>query len=211
MESPRDHARDLAYLRDLLGHDPVLERAYADARSVPGRPSISPEAGRLLEILARLVAATRALEIGAGAGYSGIWIARGLTEGGRLETIELSEENAEVCRTNYEAAGVGDRVEIRLGAALDVLPGLDGPYDLCFMDAVKSEYPGYLDHARRLVRRGGLICADNVLWQGTVSDPSVREPSTDAVREFNRRIFEDPGLVSHIVPVGDGLSVSVVL
>ncbi len=211
MESPRDHERDLAYIRDLLGQDPVLERAYADARSVPGRPSISPEAGRLLEILVRLVGATRALEVGAGAGYSGIWIARGLAEGGRLETIELSEENAAVCRTNYEAAGVDEQVEIRLGAALDVLPGLEGPYDLCFMDAVKSEYPDYLDHARRLVRRGGLICADNVLWQGTVSDPSVREPSTDAVREFNRRIFEDPGLVSHVVPVGDGLSVSVVL
>ena len=116
-----------------------------------------------------------------------------------------------MCRANYQAAGVADRVEILIGAALEVLPHLEGPYDLCFMDAVKSEYPSYLDHARRLVRSGGAICADNVLWQGTVSDPSVREPSTDAVREFNRRIFEDPGLVSHIVPVGDGLSVSIVL
>ena len=211
MEAPRDHERDLGYVRDRLGHDPVLARAYADARSVPGRPSISPEAGRLLEVLVRLTGATRILEIGAGAGYSGIWIARGLAPSGRLETIELSEENADVCRANYEAAGVAGRVEILLGAALEVLPRLEGPYDLCFMDAVKSEYPSYLDHARRLVRPGGAICADNVLWQGTVSDPSVREPSTDAVREFNRRIFEDPGLVSNIVPVGDGLSVSIVL
>jgi caffeoyl-CoA O-methyltransferase len=212
MASPRDAERDLAYVRGLTAvEDEPLRAAYADARSAPGRPSVSPESGRTLELLARLIGATRALEIGAGAGYSGIWIARGLAPGGRLETIELSEENAEVCRANYRAGGVEDRVHIHVGAALDVLPRLAGPYDLCFIDAVKTEYPAYLEHALNLVRPGGMICADNVLWQGLVSGPDAGDESTEAVRAFNRRIASDPALVSHVLPLGDGLSVSVVV
>ena len=211
MEAERDHRRDLEYLRrTMAGEDDALAKAYEDSRSVPGRPSVSPESGRMLFLLARLIRAERALEVGAGAGYSGIWIARGLARDGLLESIEISEENAAVCRQNYEAAGVADRVELRLGAALDVLPGLDGPYDLCFIDAVKSEYPAYLDHAVRLVRPGGVICGDNVLWQGKVSDERENDQETVAVREFNRRLAEDPALESHILPLGDGLSVSVV-
>ena len=211
MAAARDTDRDLEYIRGLTAaEDDAVAKAYADSRSVRGRPSVSPEAGRLLEVLTRAIGATAALEVGAGAGYSGIWIARGLADGGRLQTIEISDENAQVCRENYAAAGVADRVEVLLGPALDVLPGLEGPYDLCFIDAVKTEYPRYLEHALRLVRPGGLICADNVLWQGGVSDPSVRDAETDAVREFNGRIATDPRLRSHIVPVGDGLSVSVV-
>ncbi|MCA1727643.1 MAG: O-methyltransferase [Actinobacteria bacterium] len=211
MAAERDPRRDLEYIRALTApQDDALTKAYADARSVGGRPSVSPESGRMLEVLTAAIGARRALEIGAGAGYSGIWIAKGLPAGGRLETIEISEENAKVCRENYAAAGVDERVEILMGAALDVLPGLGGPYDLCFIDAVKHEYPAYLDHALRLVRPGGIICADNVLWQGGVSNPEVADQDTAAVREFNRRIVEDPRHRSHVLPVGDGLSVSVV-
>jgi predicted O-methyltransferase YrrM len=212
MAAERDHERDLEYIRGLTAtEDTALQKAYADARSVRGRPSVSPESGRTLEILAAAIGARRALEVGAGAGYSGIWIARGMGPEGRLETIELSQGNAEICVENYLAAGVRDRVAVLLGAALEVLPELEGPYDLCFIDAVKREYPQYLDHALRLVRPGGLICADNVLWQGGVSDPTVDDEDTRAVREFNRRIATDPRLLSHILPMGDGLSVSLVV
>lgn len=211
MAAQRDPERDLAYLRDLTAsEDEILTKAYADARSVRGRPSISPESGRTLELLTAAIGARRALEIGAGAGYSGVWIARGLPPDGQLETIELSQGNAALCVENYSAAGVRDRVQVLLGAALEVLPDLEGPYDLCFIDAVKREYPAYLDHALRLVRPGGLICADNVLWQGGVSDPAVDDEDTNAVREFNRRIATEPRLRSIILPLGDGLSVSLV-
>jgi len=211
MDASRDLRRDLEYIRRVMAvEDEALAKAYADSRSVGGRPSVSPESGRTLFLLGRLVRAERALEVGAGAGYSGIWIARGLEDGGRLETIEISEGNAAVCRKNYGLAGVADRVEIRLGAALEVLPTLDGPYDLCFIDAVKSEYPAYLDHALRLVRPGGVIAGDNVLWMGKVSDDDENDQDTVAVREFNRRLAEDPMLDSHILPLGDGLSASVV-
>lgn len=208
---PRDPDRDLDYIRALTAaEDEPLRRAGEDARAVAGRPSVSPEAGRMLQVLTAALGVRRALEIGAGAGYSGIWIARGLADGGRLETIEISEENARVCRHNYAAAGVADRVQIRVGPALEVLPTLEGAYDLCFIDAVKTEYPAYLDHALRLVRPRGVICADNVLWQGGVWDPEVRDQATLGIREFNRRIATDPGLTSHILPLGDGLSVSLV-
>jgi predicted O-methyltransferase YrrM len=208
----RDAERDLDYIRALTAaEDQALRTAGRDARAVAGRPSVSPEAGRTLQLLTAATGVRRALEIGAGAGYSGIWIARGLRSDGRLETIELSEENAQVCRKNYAAAGVGGRVEIRLGAALEVLPTLKGPYDLCFIDAVKAEYPGYLGHAMRLVRPGGLICADNVLWQGTVWDPRATDDAVEGVRAFNRRIASSPKLLSHILSLGDGLSVSLVL
>jgi len=211
MAAPHDWQRDLRYIADLFAaEDGALDKAYGDARAVPGRPSVSAAAGKALLLLTRAIGAGRALEIGAGAGYSGIWIARGLAPGGRLQTLEVSEQNAAACRENYAAAGVDDRIEILIGAALDVLPTLDPPYDLCFIDAVKREYPAYLDHALRLVQPGGLILADNVLWSGRVSDPDQHDDDTVAIREFNQRLAEDDRLASLVLPLGDGLSVSLV-
>ncbi|HZB58797.1 MAG TPA: O-methyltransferase, partial [Actinomycetota bacterium] len=137
------------------------------------------------------------------------WIARGLVPKGILTTIEADPGHQRLAKETYEEAGVPSRIRAILGRALDVLPRLtDGGYDLAFLDAVKSEYPEYLEHALRLVRPGGVIIADNVLWSGRVADPKVTDPDTEGLRAYARRIAADDRLDSVILTVGDGLAVS---
>lgn len=174
-----------AYVRDLfLPHDNVLEAALQRAHNAGLRSiQVSPEAGRLLGILARAVGAKRILEIGTLGGYSAIHLARALPNDGRLITLELDPHHAEVARQNLAAAGVADRVDVRLGAALDLLPTLatDEPFDMAFIDADKDSYPAYLDWSLRLVRPGGLIVADNALPRGGGSiDAMNRAAASDS-------------------------------
>jgi predicted O-methyltransferase YrrM len=198
-----------AYLAELTaGEDDVLRHAR-DRASAGGMPPVSADAGAFLRFAAAWVNGLAAVEIGSGAGYSGIWIARGLAPKGILTTIEADPEHQRLARDSYEEAGVLSRVRSILGRALDVLPRLsDGAYDLAFLDAVKAEYPEYLEHALRLVRPGGVILADNVLWSGRVADDKVDDPDTEGLRAFARRIATDARLDSVILTVGDGLSVS---
>ena len=174
-----------------------------------GMPPVSTDAGAFLRFAASWVGAQAAVEIGSGAGYSGVWIARGLAPKGILTTIEADPGHQRLAKETYEEAGVPSRIRAILGRALDVLPRLtDGGYDLAFLDAVKSEYPEYLEHALRLVRPGGVIIADNVLWSGRVADPKVTDPDTEGLRAYARRIAADDRLDSVILTVGDGLAVS---
>lgn len=190
--------------------DPVLREIneYLARDDVPIQ--VGPDGGRLLEVLCALTGARRVLELGALAGYSAIWMARALPNGGTVETVEIDPRRADTVRRFAGRAGVGERVHVHLGAALDVLPTLEGPYDLAFIDAVKTEYVAYLDELLRVMRPGGVICADNVRWGGRVADPRVTDADTEGLRVYLRRIAEDPRLLSTVVAVGDGLSVSVV-
>jgi predicted O-methyltransferase YrrM len=155
--------------------------------------------------------AQAAVEVGSGAGYSGIWLARGLPPKSMLTTIEADPEHQRLAKASYEEAGVSNRIRAILGRALDVLPRLsDQGYDLAFIDARKDEYPQYLDHALRLVRPGGVILADNVLWSGRVADPKATDPDTQALRLYAKRVAEDERLQSTILTIGDGLAVSLV-
>ena len=172
---------------------------------------VGADSGRLLQLLCTVTGARRVLEIGTLAGYSAIWMARGLGADGTVDTIEIDPGRASRARANAAAAGVGPQVNVLEGAALEALPGLDGPYDLAFMDAVKCEYPAYLDHLLRLVRPGGVICADNVIWGGKVADPGVTDADTDGLRTYLRRVASEPRLRSTVVPTGDGLAISVIL
>ena len=199
------------YLRSLFWEeDAVLTGLTADLAQRGPQIQVGPDEGRLLQQLVAAVRAERVLEVGTLFGYSAIWMARALPPHGRLDTIEYTDVHADAARTWVDRAGLGDRVEIHRGAALDVLPRLSGPYDVAFFDAAKAEYPAYLDHALRLVRPGGLILADNVLWLGRVADRTVNDPDISGIREYNRRIATDPRLMSTIVPVCDGLAISVV-
>jgi predicted O-methyltransferase YrrM len=137
-------------------------------------------------------------------------MARALPPGGHLDTIEFTPLHAGAAREWFERAGLGTRVTVHEGAALEVLPRLEGPYDLAFFDAAKAEYCDYLEHALRMVRPGGLILADNVFWNGRVASESDDE-DVRGIRDYNARIASDPRLSSSVIPVGDGLSVSVVL
>ena len=168
------------YVCEQLGlGDPATEAA-SKAIEAAGLPPIgvAPAQGKLLELLGRIVGARRILELGTLGGYSTIWLARSLPAGGRLVTIEFNPRFAEVARGNIAAAGLSELVEQRVGAALDVLPQLEGgePFDLIFIDADKGNYPAYIDWALKLSRPGTLIVADNVIGGGAIAAPDGHEP-----------------------------------
>jgi predicted O-methyltransferase YrrM len=199
------------YLSELTAiEDEPLHHARERA-AAGGMPPVSADTGAFLRLAARWVDAQAAVEIGSGAGYSGIWLARGLAAKGVLTTIEADPEHQRLAKASYQEAQVSNRVRAILGRGLEVLPRLsDGGYDLAFIDALKDEYPAYLDHALRLVRPGGVILADNVLWSGRVIDPKASDPDTEGLRLYARRISEEERLESVILTIGDGLAVSLV-
>lgn len=200
-----------AYLAAILPAPfPNMARVEKDIQA-ERRPAVGRQTGSALRALALTCGAKRILEVGTNVGYSGLWLCAGLAPGGRFEGIEIDDDLADRANANLrEALGTRAEIVIHRGAALDVLPRLEaGKYDLIFLDAVKSEYPYYLDHALRLLRPGGVLAADNIFWRGAVWTKSATDDDTVGVREYTRRIFADKRLTSTILPVEDGLSVSV--
>lgn len=186
-------------------------REEADRTGLPPI-SISADTGRLLQVLLLAVGARRVLEVGTLGGYSAIWIARALPAGGSLLSIELDAKHAEFAARYVRRAGLDGMVDIRVGRALDVLASLDGEqFDAIFLDADKEPLPTYFEWGLRLVRRGGLIIADNALWGGRVVDERVDDEATRGVRELNRRMATDPRVAGILVPTHDGVAVGVVL
>lgn len=187
----------------LLPPDPALDAALAasEAAGLP-RIAVTPNQGKLLELLARIHKAKRILELGTLGGYSTIWLARGLPRDGRLVTLERDSRYAEVARASIARAGFADVVEIRVGPALQTLPELHaegaGPFDMIFIDADKQSYPGYLQWSLKLSRAGTLIVADNVVRAGAILDPEA--PDTDdrgsaaGARGFYEALAADPRL-----------------
>lgn len=200
--------RITTYLRDFAPETDALRQARTDGDDA-GIPSVSPEAGALLAWCARLVGARHAVEIGTGGGYSGLWLLTGMAARGSLTTIELDPEHQAVAQRAFADAGVADRVRSMLGPALAVLPKLaDDHYELVFLDAASAEYGEYLPHAKRLLRPGGVLLAGGVL-RSDVTDPEDSDPDAQAQRSFARTVRDDPELDATIVPVGEGLLVSV--
>ena len=173
----------------LIPPDPVLESALESSRAA-GLPaiSVSPNQGKLLEILARMLGARSILEIGTLGAYSTIWLARGMQAGGRLITLESDPAHATVARANIVRAGLGSVVELRLGSASDTLPQISaerlGPFDLIFIDADKKNIPSYFEWALRLSRPGSIIVVDNVVRDGRVIDSRSDDPDIQGVRRF---------------------------
>lgn len=181
----------------LLDEDEAL-RGAVKAAEAAGLPAIqvSPPQGKLLQLLVRLVGAKRILEFGTLGGYSAILMARALPADGRLITLEARPEYAEVARRSIERAGVGDRVEVRVGPALEALPALAeegvGPFDLVFIDADKVNTPNYFSWALDRTRAGGLIVADNVVRDGSLGDPADPDEATVAQRRLHEELRGDP-------------------
>lgn len=162
--------------------------------------------GRVLEMLVFLSGATRVLEIGTFSGYSSISMAAGLPDGGHIISCDISEKHAEVARRHIEANGLSDRIEVRVGPALETLADLDGPFDFVFIDADKGNYSNYFEAVLPKLSDRGVIAVDNTLWSGRVVDPQDDEPDTVAIREFNQRIADDPRVVNVILTVRDGIT-----
>ena len=185
-------------------------REDADRSGLPPI-SISPDEGRLLQVLLRAVGARRVLEVGTLGGYSAIWMARALPPDGRVLTLEIEPKHADFARRYLARAGVADRVEVRVGRALDILPALDGErFDAVFLDADKEPLPTYFEWALRLLRPSGLLVADNALWGGKVLDGRVDDEATRGVREFNRRLATDARITGIVVPTHDGVGIGIV-
>lgn len=174
-------------------------------------PIADPEVALFLEITARSIKAKKALEIGMAIGYSVIHLARGMGDDGVVVTIEPSDEMIKAASGYFERANLSDRVQIKRGKALDVMPHLTDTFDLLYLDAVKEEYAQYLDLGLPLLRPGGVVIVDNLLWGGRVAQPASAndESSTIALREFNPYFINHPQLRSEILSVGDGLGYAV--
>ncbi len=209
------------YIEDLFNpNDEELADALKESQR-NGLPEIhvSPNEGKLLYILAKISGAKKALEIGTLGGYSTIWLARALPDGGRVLSLEYEAKHAEVARANIARAGLADRVEVRVGAALDLLPQIqasgEGPFDLFFIDADKVNYPAYLEWAIKLSRPGSVILSDNLIRDGAVIEPPADDPAAAATARFNRMLATNPRLESIIVPIirenTDGLGITVVV
>lgn len=177
----------------VVGPDAALDAALADS-DVAGLPQIavSPTQGKLLHLLARTHGARRILEIGTLGGYSTIWLARALPPGGELITLEYEEKHADVARANIARAGLADRVEVRVGAALDLLPTLTGPFDMSFIDADKQNNPAYFRAALGLSRPGSVIIVDNVVRGGRVADKNTTDPAVLGTRELAELLATEP-------------------
>ena len=203
--------RRQAFLEAWLPEDDVLlaaRRRGAELGAVP----IGPGGGAALRFLAASISARAVVEIGTGAGVSGLWLLRGMAPDGVLTTIDIEAEHHRAAKEAFAEASIPpNRARLITGRALDVLPRLtDGAYDLVFGDAAKGEYPDYLAAALRLLRPGGLVVFDNALWHDRVPDSSARDPETVAVRELLRTVRDDERLVPVLLGAGDGLLAAVV-
>jgi len=203
--------------RYLSGLNRQVDRVLADiAQQGEARklPLVDAEVGALLQVLARATGARHILEIGTAIGYSGIWLARALPPGGMLLTIEMNAERAREARANFERATVADRTSVIVGDAQRMLAKVAGPFDLIFQDGDKVQYEPMLDRLVQLLRPGGLLVTDNVLWDGEVVPDFIRSPrrdpkDTEAIAAYNERINTHPMLMTATVPLRDGLAIAV--
>lgn len=177
--------------------------------------AVSPSVGRFLMLLAKLADARTIIEVGTLAGYSGTWLARGMHAEGKLITLEPVEKHAAFAEAGFAACGLADRVEVRRTTGLDGLPALvnelgPGSVDLVFLDAVKSEYPDYLPHAKGLLRPGGLLAADNALGSNDwwIGEPAGNQPAHDGADRLNRMLAEDPEFDAACLPIREGVTVA---
>lgn len=195
--------------------DDLLKRmpSEAEAKGIP-LIHISPEQGKFLQVLMGAVGAKKVLEVGSLFGYSTLWMARALPADGKLITVELSPLHAETTRANIAAADLSDKVEVRQGDAREVLPQLadEGPFDLAFIDAEKAQYVDYFEQVMQLMRKGGLVIADNASANGRAwqAEPQENRDHVLAIRALNQRMASDPRLTSVLVPISDGMCVGVV-
>ena len=199
-----------ASLRDL----PVLKRLREETAKHPrARMQISPEQGQFMQLIARLMGARRCIEVGVFTGYSSLAVALALPADGHILACDVSEEFTAVARRYWKEAGVESKIELRLAPALETLDGRlkageAGSYDLAFIDADKSNYSGYYERILKLLRPGGLILVDNVLWSGAVIDKKDKSEDTVAIRAFNEALQRDERIDVSLLPIGDGLTLA---
>lgn len=196
--------REDAHLRALR------EETAAHPRAVM---QISAEQGQFLGLLTELIGARKTLEVGVFTGYSAMWVAQAMGPAGRVVALDISEEFTSIARKHWANAGIADRIDLHIAPAAESLAklvddGESGTFDFAFIDADKTAYDTYYEYALKLLRPGGLIAIDNVLWSGKVIDPSDTTADTEALRALNIKIAADPRVTVNLVPIGDGLTLA---
>ena len=197
------------YLYSMLPRrDEVLAEMEAEA-AANKVPIVGPAVARILQQLAIMINAKNVFEMGSAIGYSTIWWARAVGDGGRVIYTDGDAKNAERARGYFKRAGVADKIAIETGDALELLSEQKQEFDIIFNDVDKEDYPRVLRMVAPRLRKGGLFITDNVLWSGRVADENSSDPRTKAIQEFNRALYNHPDFLTTILPVRDGVSVSV--
>lgn len=204
------------YLKSVsLREPPILQRLRLETSRYPlANMQIAPEQGQFMALLIELMGAARALEVGVFTGYSALWTALALPPEGKLVACDIDESCTKVAQRYWKEAGVADKIDLRLAPAMETMNwlisvGEEESYDFIFIDADKESYLAYYEGALRLLRAGGLIAVDNVLWSGKVADPGANEPSTLALRRFNEMLYRDSRVNISMLPVADGLTLAI--
>ncbi len=193
----------------------VLKQLRVETSLLPNSGmQIAPEQGQFMALLVELIGARKVLEVGVFTGYSSTCFALALPQEGRITACDISEEYTAVARRYWTLAGAAEKMDLRLGPALDTLDSLiadgnSGSYDLAFIDADKTNYDGYYERALNLLRIGGLLLVDNVLWNSQVADSAFDDEDTVAIRALNAKIHADPRVTISLLPVADGLTLAV--
>ncbi|MEH2067819.1 MAG: class I SAM-dependent methyltransferase [Nostoc sp.] len=204
------------YLLSVSLREPeILGKLRQETASHPrGGMQISPEQGQFMKLLVQLIGAKKTLEIGVFTGYSSLSLALALPDDGKIIACDVSEEFTAIARRYWQEAGVADKIELHLAPALETLDrllatGQAETFDFAFIDADKENYDGYYERSLQLIRPGGLIAIDNVLWSGDVADPQFQDESTQAIRALNEKLHHDERVTLSLVPIADGLTLAV--
>ncbi len=207
--------RSYQYLvRTSVREPEVARRLREETQKMPNaQMQIGPEQGQFMQLLVQLLRAKKALEVGVFTGYSALWVALGLPNDGRIIACDVSEEYTNVARSYWKEAGVDEKIDLRLGPALETMESLveggeSGTFDFAFIDADKTNYENYFELSLQLIRRGGLILIDNTIWSGKVADPSVQDDDTVAIRRLNEKLLRDERVTLSMLTVGDGLTLA---
>ena len=202
------------FLRVSLREADVLRRLREETAALPeGEMQIAPEQGQLMALLVELIGARRTIEVGVFTGYSSLAVALALPADGHIVACDVSEAWTAIARRYWDQAGVADKIELRLAPAIETLDSLiaageAGAYDFAFIDAEKTEYAEYYERVLELVRPGGLVAIDNVLWGGRVADAESNDDDTNAIRAFNEALKGDERVTLSMVPIADGLTLA---
>jgi caffeoyl-CoA O-methyltransferase len=211
------HATDalMTYLSKMGAREvPAQTRCREETAKMPmAMMQIAPEQGAFLQVLAKLTSAKRYVEIGTFTGYSALSVALAMPADGRLVCLDVSKEFTDKARGYWKEAGVDGKIDLRLGPGLDALDAMiakgEGPIDLAFIDADKTNYDGYYERVLKLLRPGGVVALDNMLWSGSVADPKDTRPDTSALRALNAKIHDDSRVDMALATVGDGVMLAV--
>lgn len=196
-----------------LRESEILQQLRQETANHPmSQMQIAPEQGQFMAMLVKLMGAKKALEVGVFTGYSALCVALALPPDGQLIACDVSEEYTAIARRYWKLAGVDSKIDLRIAPALEtldqLLAGHANTFDFAFIDADKGNYPGYYERAIQLVRPGGLIAIDNVLWSGRVADPTVQDNRTEAIRAFNQKLHQDKRILPCVVAIADGLTLA---